>query len=97
MPINQGKPIRDSSMGYGFQGQGHFACRHCQRIAYASQSDDAMGRAWRKQAKIEEKPGPNWTRPKGMHDATRERPRHTASDREQRRDAAPPRSCRTIC
>jgi hypothetical protein len=50
-----------------------FACRACQRVAYASQSEDACGRAWRKQAKIEAKLGDGWRRPKGMHRATRAR------------------------
>lgn len=45
---------------------GRFACRHCQRVAYASQSEDELGRLWRKQAKIESRLGEHWTRPKGM-------------------------------
>ena len=50
-----------------------FACRNCQRVAYASQSDDAIGRTWRRQAKLEAKLGPGWRRPRGMHRQTRER------------------------
>lgn len=50
-----------------------FACRKCQRVAYASQSEDACGRAWRGQQKVEGKLGPDWARPKGMHSRTRER------------------------
>ena len=50
-----------------------FACRHCQRVAYASQSDEVIGRSWRRQAKLEAKLGPDWQRPKGMHWQTRER------------------------
>lgn len=50
-----------------------FACRHCQRVAYASQSDDLCGRTWRRQAKLEARLGPHWQRPKGMHHRTRER------------------------
>lgn len=50
-----------------------FACRKCNRIAYSSQSEDAMGRAWRKEAKIERRLTENWQRPKGMHLATYER------------------------
>ena len=50
-----------------------FACRHCQRVTYASQSDDAVGRAWRRQAKLEARLGEHWQRPKGMHHRTRER------------------------
>ena len=50
-----------------------FACRHCQRVTYASQSDDALGRTWRRQAKLEARLGEHWRRPKGMHHRTRER------------------------
>ena len=50
-----------------------FACRHCQRIAYGSQSDDLCGRTWRRQAKMEARLGPHWQRPKGMHHRTPER------------------------
>lgn len=55
------------------RGTAGFVCRHCGRVAYGSQSDDAMGRAWRKQRKVEAKLGKNWRRPKGMHRATHER------------------------
>lgn len=81
-------PIRGERVAVLFLRAGRFACRHCQRIAYASQSDDACGRAWRKQAKAEAKLGPNWGRPKGMHDATRERLLSTITECEARRDAA---------
>lgn len=50
-----------------------FACQKCQRLAYSSQSEDVCGRAWRAQQKRERKLGPNWERPKGMHDVTRRR------------------------
>ena len=49
------------------------ACRHCQGIAYASQSDDVLGRAWRRQRKVEARLGENEQRPKGMHQTTHER------------------------
>lgn len=49
---------------------GRFACRHCQRVAYASQSEDELGRLWRKQAKIEARLGDTWRRPKGMRRCT---------------------------
>lgn len=52
---------------------GGFRCRQCNRVAYSSQSEDAIGRAWRKQAKLEARLGEHWQRPKGMHRATRER------------------------
>lgn len=65
-----------------------FACRHCQRAAYASQSEDEMGRAWRKQRKAEAKLGANWRRPKGMHRATRERLLAVIWECERRREDA---------
>ncbi len=49
---------------------GRFACRPCQRVAYASQSEDELGRLWRKQAKIEARLGDSWRRPKGMRRRT---------------------------
>lgn len=65
-----------------------FACRHCQRIAYASQSDDEIGCAWRKQRKAEAKLGPHWRRPKGMHHTTRERLLAVIFECESRREDA---------
>lgn len=65
-----------------------FACRHCQRVAYASQSEDELGRLWRKQAKAEAELGKNWSRPKGMHRATRERILAVIWKCEERRDDA---------
>lgn len=49
---------------------GRFACRHCQRVAYSSQSEDTLDRLWRKQAKIERGLDDNWQRPKGMRHHT---------------------------
>lgn len=66
-------PVRGERVAVLFLRAGCFACRHCQRIAYASQCGDLCDRTWRKQAKAEAKLGPNWTRPKGMHATTRER------------------------
>lgn len=50
-----------------------FKCRSCASVAYRSQSEDAIGRAWLKQQKAEEELGAGWRRPKGMHHRTRER------------------------
>lgn len=47
-----------------------FACRQCQRVAYASQSEDAIARLWRKQSKIEARLNEHWQRPKGMRRRT---------------------------
>lgn len=64
-----------------------FACRHCQHVAYASQSEDPIGRGWRKQSRIEARLGEHWRRPKGMHRSTHERLMQTifdcAEDRER--------------
>lgn len=81
-------PIRGERVAVLFLRAGRFACRHCQRIAYASQSGDLCDRTWRKQAKAEAKLGPNWARPKGMHVATRERLLSIIWDCEKRRDIA---------
>ena len=56
-----------------FFGGRIFACRRCSRVAYSSQSEDALGRGWRRQAKLEARLGENWTRPPGMRQATYER------------------------
>lgn len=81
-------PIRRERVAVLFLRAGRFACRHCQRIAYASQSDDLCGGTWRRQQKAEAKLGPNWARPKGMHQATRERLLSIIWDCEERRNAA---------
>lgn len=63
-----------------------FACRKCNRIAYASQSEDALGRTWRKQSKIEQRLGEYWQRPTGMHQATRDRLIAAMMECEERRE-----------
>ncbi len=63
-----------------------FACRHCKRVAYSSQSEDAIDRTWRKQAKVEAKLVGNWQRPKGMRRATFDRLRGQIWECEVRRD-----------
>ncbi len=65
-----------------------FACRLCQRVAYASQSGDASDRAWRRQYKLEARLDANWQRPKGMHQRTHERLLDRIIDCEQQREAA---------
>ena len=81
-------PIRGERVAVLYLRAGRFACRHCQQIAYESQSDDACARTWRKQAKAEAKLGPNWERPSGMHHKTRERLLSIIWDCEERRDGA---------
>lgn len=67
---------------------GRFACRHCQRVAYSSQSEDVMARTWRKQGQLEAKLADDWQRPKGMRHATYARLMDRLTDCEQRRDEA---------
>ncbi len=68
--------------------RGGFACRHCQRVAYSSQSEEVMDRTWRKQRKIEARLGLNWQRPKGMRQLTYARLIDKLADCEMRRDRA---------
>jgi hypothetical protein len=67
---------------------GQFACRHCQRVAYISQSLGALGRSWIKQRKIESRLGDNWQRPKGMRQATHDRLMIRLIDCHKQREAA---------
>lgn len=55
---------------------GYPACRTCCRMAYPSQSDDAIDRSWRRTRKIEARLGGEWPvvrKPKWMRHATYER------------------------
>lgn len=54
-------------------GGGGWYCRCCLKLAYTSEAEDAMGRLWRKQRKIEKRLGPDGERPKRMHWRTYER------------------------
>jgi len=81
-------PCCNRRAGLLFMRWGRFACRHCQRVAYSSQSDDVLDRMWRKQSKIERRLGEHWRRPKGMHSATYERIVQAIMDCEEQRNAA---------
>lgn len=70
------------------RGRAGFMCRHCGRVAYSSQSEDDMGRSWRRQRKAEQRLGEGWSRPKGMHQATRDKLVDIILDCEERRDNA---------
>lgn len=63
-----------------------FRCRRCQDLPYRSQSEDAIGRAWRGQVKLERRLGPNWSQPKGMHRTTRSRLMKRIFELENRRE-----------
>ncbi|MDR7149240.1 hypothetical protein J2W49_001189 [Hydrogenophaga palleronii] len=67
---------------------GRFACRTCQRIAYASQSEDEMDRLWRKQSRLSALLGDHWRRPKGMRQRTYKHILAGVMDCEQLREEA---------
>ncbi len=54
---------------------GYPACRTCCRMAYPSQSEDAIDRSWRRTRKIEERLGGEWParKPKWMRQTTYDR------------------------
>jgi hypothetical protein len=67
---------------------GRFTCRHCGRVSYRSQAEDAIGRAWLRQGKLEARLDEHWKRPRGMRHATYERILGGISDCEEQRDLA---------
>lgn len=73
---------------YGVASDGRFGCRRCMRLAYAGEAEDAVGRLWRKQRKLEAKLGENFRKPKGMHSRTYARIFAKIDDVEERKDAA---------
>lgn len=81
-------PICNRRVGVLYMRGGRFACRHCQRVSYASQSEDGMGRMWRRQSKLEARLGDDWTRPKGMRQHTYTRLLDRLQECVERRDAA---------
>jgi hypothetical protein len=81
-------PVRGERVAMLFLRAGRFACRDCQRLAYGSQSQDALGRTWRRQSKLEERLGPYHAKPKGMHGTTYKRLLSAIFDCEEQRDAA---------
>ncbi len=66
-------PLCGRRVGVLFLRGARFKCRHCANVAYGSQSEDSLGRAWRLQQKLEQRLGENWARPKGMRRSTREK------------------------
>jgi hypothetical protein len=59
-------------------GSGTCACRRCLRLGYASEAENAIGRLWRKQGKLERRLAAgadewNGWKPKGMHWTTFDR------------------------
>lgn len=66
-------PLCDGRVALLYLRRNGFACRKCEHLAYRSQSEDAIGRTWLKQTKLERRLGENWERPKGMHRKTHDR------------------------
>jgi hypothetical protein len=71
---------------------GGWACRHCMPVRYASQSEDVMGRAWRRTRKIRRRlvggEGRPLGKPKDMRWATFFRIQDELAETELRRDTA---------
>ena len=63
-------PACDRRVAILYIGSHLFACRKCHDLVYASQSEDALDRAWRKVDKVKKKLGGSDRRPKGMHAST---------------------------
>lgn len=57
-------------VGMLYLNGGAFVCRQCARLAYGSQSDNLIGRTWRRQRRLERLLGDDLERPKGMHHRT---------------------------
>lgn len=64
---------------------GTFRCRRCHDLRYPSQSEDAIDRTWRAQAKVEREIGRSGSRPKGMHKVTHQRMAEKVANVEQER------------
>jgi hypothetical protein len=65
-----GCPRCSRRVGVLYLRGGNFMCRHCGRLAYASQSEDVMGSSWRRQHRLEQRLDHDLERPKGMHHRT---------------------------
>lgn len=81
-------PVCQRRAGLLFLRAGRLACRHCQRVAYTSQSSDALDRTWLEQSKIEARLDKHWQRPSGMRYRTYERLIDVLEDCEYRRNLA---------
>jgi hypothetical protein len=81
-------PVGGERVAVLYMRGGRFACRHCQRLAYSSQSADELGRLGRRQWRIEARLGNSFQRPKGMHQATHARLLASIWDCEARQDRA---------
>ena len=77
---------RGCALIYGISRRGNFACRVCQRLGYASECEDLIGRLWRKQQKLEAKLDDKWRRRKGMREATYSRIMDRIFEAEEKRE-----------
>lgn len=71
---------------FGISWRGNFACRVCQRLAYASEAESRIDRCWRQSRKLEAKLTDDGGPPKGMHQKTFERICQKLEAIEQRKD-----------
>lgn len=71
---------------FGVSRRGNFACRVCQRLAYASEAESAIDRCWRAQRKLESKLAEDGDRPKGMRRRTYDRINERWAAIEERKD-----------
>ncbi|WP_129648582.1 hypothetical protein [Peristeroidobacter agariperforans] len=71
---------------FGISRRGNFACRACQRLAYASEAESPVDRCWRAQRKLEAKLTDDGKRPKGMRQRTFERIKDKWATIEERKD-----------
>ena len=71
---------------FGISRRGNFACRACQRLAYASEAESPVDRCWRAQRKLEARLTENGHRPKGMRRKTFERINDRWVTLEERKD-----------
>lgn len=71
---------------FGVSRHGNFACRVCQRLAYASEAESPIDRCWRAQRKLEAKLTEDGERPKGMRRGTFERINERWAAIEERKD-----------
>jgi hypothetical protein len=51
---------------YGVHQSGSFLCRQCMKLAYTCEAENAVGRIWRKQRKLEARLGADGEKPKWM-------------------------------
>lgn len=71
---------------FGISRRGNFACRVCQRLAYACEAESPIDRCWRAQRKLEAKLTEHGERPRGMRQRTYARIRKKWAAIEERKD-----------